>query len=221
MLKPREQHHSLRDSVSGFGCRGKVRNAEWCLAEAIREDTRAFLRKATSLALLQDARSPRLLLRFSASQPLPPLAFRKGYLGHIHQAAGDAADIARGTQQILRRFCTRRLGSGRGGYDFDEALYDHLLVICEMWVTDAASDERTAGEALRTPAAVLSATHATMPNIMVIQADITHGLRRARPQHHGSRHALSKAQIVLVCSCVRVHMHLCSDQGDSTAAHKL
>lgn len=121
----------------------------WCLAEAMRELDREFLRRAHTVSLMQDSRKRRLLVRFKAATL--SLETRRGILGqhHLHGSM-NGSGLREGTLATLRTLCTKGLGApsrppGAPEPVFDEALMEHMVKSVEEFSADAAADEQHAG----------------------------------------------------------------------------
>ena len=93
----RKNHNmSLRKSTS----------LEWCLAEAIRDEDREFLRHSDAIAILLDERNCRLLVKFQACGS--NLVVRFGVFALLRNAGKTAPQIAAAVHQAVRALCTRR-----------------------------------------------------------------------------------------------------------------
>ena len=99
-----------RGELQGVGDRRKVRRMTWCLAEAIRNRHRAFLREADQLGLHQDKRGAKLLIRFTSVNA--SLQRRSGVLGFL-PCHGGHLDIIQSTEQAIRIFCSPGSGAPR------------------------------------------------------------------------------------------------------------
>ena len=174
---------SLR-AGSGEIKRGKFRRMVWCLAEAKRDLDRRALKAASVIALQQDGRGDRLLLRFAMCAP--DLSIRRGCLGHAKGYGTGHAAIARATAEIVDRFSSPGWGAPAGAVGLegghvavDARLRDAILGRTELLGADAASDEQLAAQVLRRP---LPGTGTPLfPNVKVTVKDRTHGARRSAP----------------------------------------
>ena len=154
----------------------KLKKMSWCLSEALLDEVRAFLRKAASIGIRQDAAAPRLLIRFAAASET--CESRRGVLGVAVNFGTTSNDIKNATVSILHNFCTRRwMPPGRPAWNptFNGELYQHLVDRVRLFDADAASDEQRAGR-------VLSARVCGVPpvftNMQVIVRDKSHASRR-------------------------------------------
>ena len=102
-----------RGELQGVGDRRKVRRMTWCLAEAIRNRHRAFLREADQIGLHQDKRGAKLLIRFTSVNA--SLQRRSGVLGFL-PCHGGHLDIIQSTEQAIRIFCSPGSGAPRRSY---------------------------------------------------------------------------------------------------------
>ena len=82
VLSHRRGCASLSLPLNAVGRRFKLEKMQWCLAEAARDMNRAFMREVESLAIAQDCRKNKLLVRFSACTG--KLQHCKGVLGHSY-----------------------------------------------------------------------------------------------------------------------------------------
>lgn len=160
--------------------RFKLRQIIFCLAEAIRDHDRKQLQNAACIALQQDARGSRLMVRFAA---VVAGSFERvvGVLGQAKGFGSTHVEIARATEKNMQRFCTPFYGApltpGKAcPATFNQDLWTHLRNSVEMLGSDAAADEQLALRLLRTSSA--SANKPLFPNLRLILRDRTHAARR-------------------------------------------
>ncbi len=128
--------------IPGIGGRFKVKRMMYCLYEAIVMNDRELIRQAECMATHSDGRAKRLSIRFAVNGP--SLLPHRGHLGHVdyveHKRSGaeSATAIGRAYDGVIRNFCT--FGKHAPDSDnevFDEALYDHMRRIHEVFDSDA------------------------------------------------------------------------------------
>ena len=184
--------------------RDKLLKAKYCLAEALRFQTRRDLRSCNCLTLHSDASKGRLLLRVQGCGP---------QLRPVHALVGcqkledfDSHGIAKCVLLMLADLCTPFKHSesfetsqalNEDVTSMDKALLAHLFEITEVFNADAAADEQLAGQILEsgnnrfleacpgTCPALLEAMDVNMatfsevfPNLKVINKDKPHAARR-------------------------------------------
>ena len=184
--------------------RDKLLKAKYCLAEALRFQTRRDLRSCNCLTLHSDAPKGRLLLRVQGCGP---------QLRPVHALVGcqkledfDSHGIAKCVLLMLADLCTPFKHSesfetsqalNEDVASMDKALLAHLFEITEVFNADAAADEQLAGQILEsgnnrfleacpgTCPALLEAMDVNMatfaevsPNLKVINKDKPHATRR-------------------------------------------
>lgn len=143
VLQAREKHQSLEAGVEGIGARKKMQRMQFCLAEARRALARKVLRKATTIVLHQDGRSPRLLTRYAACTP--SLEVIRGAFPHQKHYRPDYRSVAAATLDTIRVFCTPFHGApGRPEATVDEALEEHIKSSVEVLSADAAASQQLA-----------------------------------------------------------------------------
>ena len=169
---------------------GKVGNSSskdsamtWCLAEALLDKDRAFVRGAKSLALCRDDRHQRLLIRFTGANA--QLETRSGVLGIGIDKGASADDIAMATKTVFEEFCTPRRnapshGQGPVGLkpDVDARLLSHLQDVCEVIVVDEEAAELKAADIGRGRRASATEMAPITPNLKFVARDKAHGYRR-------------------------------------------
>ena len=163
VLQHRRGCTSLSLPLHAVGRRFKIEKMQWCLAEAGREMTREYLRQVASLAIAQDARKNKLLVRFSGCSE--KLRHCKGVLGHEYVKDGHYAQNINSTlDAILHRFCTVGAG-GPGPTSLDTDLLARLQDRIEIYCADAASNEFCAGRLARDD---------KLPNLLTVLKDKSH-----------------------------------------------
>ena len=184
--------------------RDKLLKAKYCLAEALRFQTRRDLRSCNCLTLHSDASTGKLLLRVQGCGP---------QLRPVHALVGcqkledfDSHGIAKCVLLMLADLCSPFKHSesfetsqalNEDVTSMDKALLAHLFEITEVFNADAAADEQLAGQILEsgnnrfleacpgTCPALLKAMDVNMatfseafPNLKVINKDKPHAARR-------------------------------------------
>ena len=184
LLTRMEEGESERSSsrrVSGSKCSTKARRMRWALVEALREQDREFLGKATTIVLCRDERESRLLVRFGACSA--DLQVRRGFLGQTKNAGSRACDLVSATRRLLRHFCTTKWAMPAGGHGevfHNKALQRHIQEHIEIVVSDSAANETLAANIGRgwrqDPSA--GPNGLLTPNLVLIGRDCAHGFRR-------------------------------------------
>lgn len=130
------------NGITGVGGYKKVRKLKYCCAEATRILARDQLRSALTMALHQDVRKARLLVRYTACNA--KLEVFSGALGQIKlpkQFSLDADGIKAGTLDVIKTFCLERCKPPHCGRErklIDTGLAHHIRDVVELWDTDAA-----------------------------------------------------------------------------------
>ena len=146
-LDHRLNKFSLRQGIGGENPCGREK---WCLAESDREITRDFIRRASAIAIAQDGRQNRLLMRFSA----------KGILGAQEVIGETISNVVVAMERVIERFATPGWG-GPCAQEMDSSLREHLRNSVMIFVADAASNEQGAGRVSKS----------FFPNLVSIQRD--------------------------------------------------
>ena len=157
---------SLRKGVASQFGRHKCAQMEFCLAEASRQTARQFLSRAVSVAVSQDFRKNRLLMRFTAVDS--NLEVRRGFLGSVESPGGETiTNVLLAMDGIVTRFFT----SGAGGpapQPVDEDMKQSFCEAVTVFVADAASTEQGAGRC----------SQHLFPNLISVQKDRPHAVQR-------------------------------------------
>ena len=170
----RKNHNmSLRKSTS----------LEWCLAEAIRDEDREFLRHSDAIAILLDERNCRLLVKFQACGR--NLVVRFGVFALLRNAGKTAPQIAAAVHQAVRALCTRRAAHPSMNCfkskmpetgQVDEPLVQHILQHIIFYVSDGDAATHLAGHMLHQKSE-RAALAEKMPNLRVVIRDRAHSSR--------------------------------------------
>ena len=165
----------------------KASKLGWCLAEAMFDEDRDFIRSAQSAALIRDEKKPHLFMRFTACND--DLQTHQGMLGSAFlpvTAAGGRVvtdTLTKGTTDILDDFATPRRDppTKRKREDDDAAGCDKRLLkrlrrITEILGSDAAGDEAASGHEVRVP--LQEGMAPLFPRCLAVIFDHTHGCRR-------------------------------------------
>ena len=135
------------DGLATVGGAVKVRQMIYCLGEATKRRSQAFLLRAKSITLIRDARKHRLCIRYVASRRGKGFSVQRGVLGWTTQKGLSGRCIARDTQRIINEFCSSYLQGPRPVRH--RVLRQHIRDHVHQQVVDAAADELLAGELCR------------------------------------------------------------------------
>lgn len=179
---------ALKRRLDGLACQAglpdhgigpdKLRQLTFCLAEAKRMMLRAWiLDNSVTIALQQDERHQRLLLRFTAASGR--LERKSGVIGLAKNFGSAAGSISQATEKVIRAFCTP--GSWAPGVDcssfpINDALLEAFRQKTEVFVADNAGDEQKAGELLRHKRGEDGASF--LPSLRLGLRDAAHASRR-------------------------------------------
>ena len=180
---------ATKHGVEGVGARHKMAKLLFCLKEARLKQERAFIRKATSVAIHQDVAGKRLLIKYCAATP--GLDYKSGVIGacHVLEHGRGALGVARATKHIIQRFCTPFNGINLADVPpvkqnrvklaecLDEELEKHMRHHIEMYDTDGAADEMLAGRLLKN--GVSAGLQHYFPRVLVFKRDSTHAVKRS------------------------------------------
>ena len=154
----------------------------WCLYEAVRDRDRAFLKKASKVSIMQDARGPMVMTRYDAcGSSKRRLEVRRGVVSlmdpDILKAAPGAQSLADGVVAGLTALATRRaphcnLRPPRDPPSTDHGLFAHIKQHVEMFTADGAVDEQLAGRLLS--AACQSTGEPLFPKLRFVLRDKPH-----------------------------------------------
>ena len=156
---------ALNVPLPAVGTGKKLRRMQYCLAEAKRVILRKRLASSHAIAIHQDARGKRLVVRFAAvTRQLRVLRGTLGQANHLRLGLVGA------TRAILSRFCTAYWGAPQSGVTarVNTALTSAIASKVEIFDADAAADEQAAGRALNN----------LFPNLKALMRDVTHASRR-------------------------------------------
>ena len=164
------------------GTGDRIRNIRFCLLEALQEQDRDFLKRASTMVLLRDERHGRLLIRYAACTR--NLETRRGTLGVMRDYGSPNADnLVKATKKAFKQFCTQRLGkprtmTGLEEPEVDRDLLHHMRMILEMLVNDSASSELLAAEVSRgRRGSEEGLAEAFTPNVRIVGRDLAHCAR--------------------------------------------
>ncbi|CAE7323992.1 unnamed protein product [Symbiodinium sp. CCMP2592] len=163
VLQHRKEGKALRSGLDQMGA-WKITKIQYCLAEAVREEARAQLRRSHCIALKMDSREGMLLVRFTACDA--DLSVAKGVLGHKRiQERETSSALVRSVRDMVRHFCLVR-GC------LDEGLAAHICDKVQIICADKASNEQVAGRMAR------SDTNPLFKNAHVVNHDSAHAMQR-------------------------------------------
>jgi hypothetical protein len=180
----REGKGRAKKGIASVGRRPKLRAMKFCVAEAVRRQDRRFLKSAITIAVMQDVRKHRLLVRFRASDI--KLRWRSGILGQLKlgQSAGAEA-LMEAAVRIIESFCTSLHGAVKRGNKQPKSRRDmdlmvHITQRIELFTSDAAADEQLAGDLLRGRrlAPSIREVWAPLANLKLVTKDRAHASRR-------------------------------------------
>ena len=167
---------------------GKRRCMLWCLAEAVRDVQREFLRTAACIGLAQDTRKGYCLIRYiAASKSTQTLDVQSGVLGLVYVPSASALVLRRAVLHGIKQLSTCRLATGRiskrvatGNGTFDKELATHIRTHVEVFAADGAADEQLTGRMLMGSSGrgADSELGAAMPRLRLITRDKAHASRR-------------------------------------------
>ena len=180
---------ALQSRLQGVACKkglaecgigpDKVRQLSFCLAEAKRMMLREwFLNSAETVAIQQDERRQKLLVRFTSASTM--LEVRSGVLGLASNFGSCAGYISEATENVIRSFCSPgALAPGQVGRNaaVDDDLLLALTSKIEVCVADAASDEQKAQALMRSSR---DGQAAFLPRVRLGIRDCAHATRRFR-----------------------------------------
>ena len=174
----------LRDGIPSVGAFRKLRRMVFALAEGLKRMYRTWLRTSVTINILRDERHSRLLLRFRCSDLKGVRHI--GILGQPRIVTSSATNITIGTEDMLRKFCTKNYGAPDVPTTVDPELplYDHIRKSIHALTVDAAGNEIAAGEAMMHPSSVTAHVdeedirEAWAPNMTTIIRDKAHASRR-------------------------------------------
>ena len=173
VLGRKSQTVSLRKSTS----------LEWCLAEALRDEDREFLRRSSAIAIMLDERNCRLLVKFQACDS--NLVVRFGVVSLLRNAGKTAPEIAAAVHKAVRALCTRRARHPSMNClkshmpetgQVDEELANHILQHVIFYVSDGDAATHLAGHMLH-QRSERKALAEKMPNLRVVIRDRAHSSR--------------------------------------------
>ena len=158
--------------------KAKFRNAKFCIAEAIRNRQRVFLRTASGIAISQDAADTRHLVRFVACSP--ELDTLSGILGMVRVTSGGHAAVLGATRDVSQAVATPWNGSPTQTQAavFDEGFYQHMRHHTFVWTSDAGRDELKAAFEARVWKPSVESGQGLLPRLEFVNRDKAHAARR-------------------------------------------
>ena len=174
------------EGIENVGKRKKLIKMKFCLAEAIRVQTRLWLRTARSMTTHSDASKGRLLVRGQmCGEDLCPRHVLLGTANLADDFESSALGVASAVVACLRDLATPMLGAPFAAAedpDVDTDLLAHICDIVEVFNADAAADEQLAGRLLQTTNLDCNAADVHIGqifrNLIIINKDKPHGARR-------------------------------------------
>jgi hypothetical protein len=138
--------------IPGIGEGRKIAKMQYCLAEARRELSRTHLEGSLCIAISQDKRESRFLMRYRCVGP--DLRVHSGIISHSREV-GDvqhqgADAVRRATIRGLERLCTpgRAPGTGAAANSVATGMFVAIVGKIECFAADGAYDEQLAGREL-------------------------------------------------------------------------
>ena len=188
--------------VYGVGCGRKVRRMQWCLAEAKRTCAREALRRSLCIAIAQDKRNTRFLLRFRCVDE--HLNVHEGVMCLAHDVnsvdCAGADGLRRATLRGIEHICTPTKAPGTAGPApaVDQQLFNTVVVKVESFAADGAADEQLAGRELASRLSLAG------PAPMEIQGTLTQSLPGLKaPPCLGACSLSLFPQLVWLCRTLR------------------
>ena len=182
----------LKDRIAGLSyiasslSATKSKKMSWCLAEALREDTKSALLRSKVIAIHQDARNGLLMVRFSSCDQ--NLKVTKGILGIAQDYGTTAVDTVQATVAIARAaFARQSKGPASNRPPAPPGPSQKTVSMAEFWNkvelfdADGAADEQLAGKMLRGLVPDPSAgphVRTVAPNLRIQLRDRTHASTR-------------------------------------------
>ena len=169
--------------IKGVGGKQKIQCMCWTLAEAMREEDKAFMKKGlVSFGMARDESKNRLDIRFSGTVCVKGLIQNlRGFLGRARTEEGSTAtDLLNVTRKIFKTFATAKYhppaANGNGG-ELDGALQNMMTETLHHVAIDSASNELLTSRMMH-KGEQLDNVRVFAPNLMDITRDKTHGSRR-------------------------------------------
>ena len=165
----------LNSAAQPLGAGKKRAHLTWCLAEAMKASDQERLQNAVAVALFRDERKGLISIRFrSVSRDL---AVHSGTLGCARDPGTGAASITKATLEVMQRACSRFANAPpecKQKPRLLQALYTHFRESVVAIAVDAAADEVTSAELMRSSWDGPALT----PNLRFVLRDKAHGSRR-------------------------------------------
>lgn len=165
---------------STFEAQSRKRSTmEWCLLEALRDEERGKLARATTISIAMDERDNRLLVTYAACKGVEVVS---GILAQIRDPGRRSEEVADCVLHAVRRLCTRRQPHAHM-YKPKEAPKQmgqtarRILGRVEMFSADGAANEQVAGRLLH-PSVERGASGKKLPNLKMVIRDKAHAARR-------------------------------------------
>ena len=174
----------------------------WCLAEAIRDEQRRFVRKCSVLAVKQDARKHYELSRFSGSTK--SLETMTGMLW-VQRTASNAPGIVKAVLESIVNFCTPRIGApyapATHNAKTDAELVSIITSHTEITTSDKASVEMRVNRMLRGRTPVFDDATPVFDNVKCHIPDVTHASVRIIKKPWGADPYLKTLLDALIWGC--------------------
>ncbi|CAJ1385832.1 unnamed protein product [Effrenium voratum] len=137
VMKSRKETGALRQGVAGVGGRKKITQMQYCLGRALFTLDQEFLRNAQVIAISEDVRQHKVLIRYAACDS--NLQIRSGLLGYFELGTHSGnIGLRKAMKVALEVFCLDFDG------EVDRGLLEHIADKVELFTADAASDEQLA-----------------------------------------------------------------------------
>ncbi|CAK0832394.1 unnamed protein product, partial [Prorocentrum cordatum] len=180
------QKHSAAagvDGISGVAGHKKIMQYIYCLALGSQRLDQEFIKSATGMCLIRDARKGKLCVRFAMVDD--NLKVRRGILGIARGHGSTAEDTVEATSKIFDEFSTVVLRNKRKIVNAN--VRSKMRKICKVMVQDSAGDEVLAAEIQRRK--LVRMMEPLTPNVRACPVCKCRGGRRilTRPWHADAR----------------------------------
>ncbi|CAJ1437841.1 unnamed protein product [Effrenium voratum] len=185
-----EFEQDLETGVAGVGGRKKITQMQYCLGRALFTLDQEFLRNAQVIAISEDVRQHKVLIRYAACDS--NLQIRSGLLGYFELGTHSGnIGLRKAMKVALEVFCLDFDG------EVDRGLLEHIADKVELFTADAASDEQLAGRLL--------SSQGLFANLRFVTKDRAHASTRLleRPWQADSELSRIVDQLALGRSVVR------------------
>ena len=174
--------------IKHVGKRKKIRKMKWCLCEAHRRSDLKFLEQSETIAIAQDVRHSKLLIRFKATKF--NFKSRRGVSGVATVPNASAQKLKDSTIDILAAACTTNKSVPWKRkvikHQFHKKKFHKVRTRIEEFASDCAADEQLCGQLLREmpadPQAMPGSTRmvykVVCPKMKLVRRDKSHAAGR-------------------------------------------